>query len=106
MESDQTKDPNIRELQQTAEVIQKLAGNEQAFSEAHAAFIVEDAVGFEAALNKVGIVEHCHIVCRFFCKKHCVGLCRRFCPLAQQGEVDQKEILAFANAFAPLFRDE
>ncbi|HEY3037602.1 MAG TPA: hypothetical protein VGJ66_02640 [Pyrinomonadaceae bacterium] len=106
MESDETKDPNIQELQQTAEVIEKLAGNEQAFSEAHAAFIAEDPIKFEAALGRVGIVEHCHIVCRFFCRKHCVGLCRRFCPRAQQGEVDQKEILAFTNAFAPLFRDE
>jgi hypothetical protein len=106
MESDETPDANIQELQQTAEVIQKLAGNEEAFSEAHAAFLAEDPARFEAALGKVGIVEHCHIVCRFFCRKHCVGLCRKFCPRPPQGEVDQKEILGFANAFAPLFRDE
>ena len=105
--SDEIKDPNIQELKQTAEVIQKLAGNEQAFNDAHAAFLEEDSAKFEAALGRAGIVvEHCHIVCRFFCKKHCVGLCRRFCPRPQEGEVDRKEILAFANAFAPVFRDE
>ncbi|HKO99115.1 MAG TPA: hypothetical protein VJU86_19095 [Pyrinomonadaceae bacterium] len=106
MDSDQTKDENIRELQDTAEVIQKLASDEKAFNEAHAAFIAEDAVRFEAVLTRVGIFERCHIVCRFFCRKHCVGLCRRFCPRPQQGEVDNNEIRAFANAYAPVFRDE
>jgi hypothetical protein len=106
MASDQNPDPNIQEIRQTAETIDKLAGNEQAFGEAYAAFIAEDAAKFEAALIKVGIAERCHIVCRFFCQKHCVGLCRKFCPNPQQGDVNEKEILAFAKTIAPLLRDE
>ena len=105
--ADETKDPNIQELQQTAEIVQKLASNEAAFNEAHAAFIAEDPNKFEAALGRAGIaIEHCHIVCRFFCKKVCIGICRRFCPRPQEGEVDVKEIRAFANAIGPVFQDE
>lgn len=106
MTYEQTPDPNIKEMQQTAETIEKLARNKGAFSEAYAAFITEDAAKFESALTKVGIAERCHIVCRFFCKKHCLRLCRKFCPNPQKGEVDEKEILAFAKAITPLFRDE
>ena len=106
MPDEPTPDADVQELRQIAEVIEKLAANPAAFNEAHAAFVAGDAARFEAALNRVGIGEHCRIVCRFFCKKSCIGLCRKFCPRAQQGDVTAAEVLAFAKAVAPLFRDE
>ena len=102
----ETHDFDIQELQQAAEAIEKLAANPNAFNEAHAALMAGDAVRFEAALNKVGIAKDCHVVCQFFCTKHCVGLCRKFCPRQPQGEVNVAEILAFTKAVAPVFRDE
>jgi len=97
---------DVRELQQSAEAIEKLAANPAAFNQAHAAFAAGDAGRFEAALNQAGIAAFCHVVCQFFCRKRCVGLCRKFCPRPPQGEVNAAEILAFAKAVAPLLRDE
>ncbi len=106
MDNEHSQNADVQELRQAAEAIEKLAANSAAFAEAHAAFMAGDAARFEAALNQVGIAELCHVVCRFFCKKHCVGLCRKFCPRQPQGEVNLAEILTFAKAVAPVFRDE
>jgi hypothetical protein len=100
------QDSDIQELRQMAEAIEKLAAKPAAFNEAHAAFLARDAVKFEAALNQAAIADFCHLVCRFFCRKHCVGVCRKFCPRPSQGEVDAAEILAFAKAVGPFLRDE
>ena len=101
-----SQNTNVQELQKTSEVIEKLAANPDAFKEAYEAFIANDSARFEAAINKAGIADECHIVCTFFCRKHCVGLCRKFCPKPTQGEVDAAEMLAYAQAVGPLFRDE
>ncbi len=103
--ADENQDLQHYEIQQTAEAIEKLAANPKAFSQAYAAFIAGDAAAFGAALSQVGIIERCHWVCRFFCKKRCVGVCRKFCPNAVSGEVTAEEILAFAKAVGPLLRD-
>lgn len=106
MSSEHPQEMDIQEIQQTAEAVEKLAKESAVFEEAHAAFISGDAARFEAALNKVGIAHLCHLVCRFFCRKHCVRICRKFCPNPQRGEVDAAEIRAFAEASAPILRDE
>jgi hypothetical protein len=97
---------NQYELQQTAEAIEKLAANPKAFGEAYEAFLAGDAAKFGAALNQVGIGDHCRLVCRFFCRKRCVGVCRKFCPRPTTAEVNAEEILAFAKAVGPLLRDQ
>jgi hypothetical protein len=102
----ESRDPNLQELLQTAEAIEKLASNDAAFKAAHAAFMENNAERFEAALNEAGISEFCHLICRFFCRKHCIGRCRKFCPQPPRGEVNEEEILAFTKAVMPLFRDE
>ena len=101
-----SQNTNVQELQKTSEVIEKLAANPDAFKEAYEAFIANDSARFEAAINKAGIADECHIVCTFFCRKHCVGLCKKFCPRPTQDEVDAAEMLAYAQAVGPLFRDE
>lgn len=100
------EDAKVLDLQQAAEAIEKLAANQEAFREAYAAFIANDSARFEAALNQVGVVEHCRVVCCFFCKKRCIGLCRKFCPNLGPAEVNVDEILAFAKAVGPLLKDE
>ena len=97
---------SIQDLQKTSAVIEKLAANPQAFSAAYDAYKVSDAAKFEAALGKAGVAEECHIVCTFFCRKHCVGLCKKFCTEPNTREVDAAGVLAYAKAVGPLFRDE
>ena len=106
MDNNDTQDANAQELQQSAEAIEKLARKPSAFREAYAAFVADDSVKFEAALNQVGIAQHCHLVCRFFCNKQHVRLYQKFCPNPSKGEVNVAEILAFAKVVAPLLRDE
>ncbi len=95
----------IQGIQQMSEALENLAKNSEAFNNAHKAFAEKDAAKFEAALSKAGIAEHCHIICRFFCRKHCGGRCFKFCPKPNREEVDVKEILAFTNAITPLLKD-
>jgi hypothetical protein len=95
----------LYELQQTAEAIEKLSADPKAFSAAYDAFIAGDAVQFGAALGAVGITDGCRWVCRFFCRKRCVGVCRKFCPNPSTVEVNADEILGFAKAVGPMLKD-
>jgi hypothetical protein len=106
LETPEPIDPNIQELQQAAEAFEKLAANADAFNAAHAAFIENSAEKFEAALNKAGVADFCHLVCYLFCRKQCIGRCRKFCPRSTAGEVNAAEVLAFTKAVMPLLRDE
>jgi hypothetical protein len=102
----ETDNEIIQGLPQMAEAIEKLAANPEAFNNAHSAYIENNAAKFEGALTQVGIAEHCHIICRFFCRKHCGAIHLKFCLEPNRGEVDAKEILAFANAVVPILKDE
>ncbi len=96
--SDKDQQLNPYEIQQTAEAIEKLAANPKAFGAAYEAFVAGDAAKFGAALSQVGIEDQCHWVCRFFCRKRCVGVCRKFCPQPVTAEVNADEILNFVKA--------
>jgi hypothetical protein len=104
--AEENQELNQFEIQQTAAAIEKLAANPKAFAAAYEAFVAGDATKFGAALNQVGIEDQCHWVCRFFCRKRCVGVCRKFCPNPAKGDVTPEEILNFAKAAAPLLRDQ
>ncbi|MGB8768518.1 MAG: hypothetical protein WCC92_02815 [Candidatus Korobacteraceae bacterium] len=104
--SDKDQQLNPYEIQQTAEAIEKLAANPKAFGAAYEAFVAGDAAKFGAALSQVGIEDQCHWVCRFFCRKRCVGVCRKFCPQPVTAEVNADEILNFVKAAGPLLRDQ
>jgi hypothetical protein len=97
---------DLFELQQMAQAIEKLAADPEAFGAAYDAFVAGDAVKFGEAIGRVGIDDQCRWVCRFFCRKRCVGICRRFCPQPSNVEVDAKEILGFAKTVGPLLRDD
>jgi len=103
--AEENQELNQFEIQQTAEAIEKLAANPKAFAAAYEAFVAGDAAKFGAALSQVGIEDQCHRVCRFFCRKRCVGVCRKFCPNPATTEVNAEEILNFAKAAGPFLRD-
>jgi hypothetical protein len=103
---DENKQPlSPHDIQQTGEAIEKLSSDPKAFSSAYEAFIAGDADKFAAALGKVGIQQDCRWVCRFFCRKRCIGVCRKFCPQPPTTEVDVNEMLGFARTAGPLLRD-
>lgn len=100
------QEPNVQELLQAAEAVEKLAAKPEIFKEAYEAFLKDDAERFEAALNKAAVAEHCRLLCHFFCRKHCGWICRRFCPNPNREEVNAEEVLAFARAITPLLKEE
>jgi hypothetical protein len=99
-------DDNIQELRETAEAAEELAKNPEVFREAIEAFRARDVNRFQAAINQAGIVEWCHLICRFICQKHCVRICFLFCPEAPKRPIDVAEMREFAEALAKLSKDE
>src|SRR5579859_3680947 len=106
MNMDETQQElELYEIQQMAEAIEKLSANPKAFFQAYEAFIAGDAAKFAGALSLAGTEDRCRLVCRFFCRKRCIGVCRKFCPSPAMAEVDAEEILNFAKAVGHLLRD-
>jgi len=101
-----TEEYDFAEFMQTSEALQKLAENPAVFKQAYTAFIKEDDMAFESALNKAGISEYCQLVCQYFCRKHTGGFCLKVCPKPNKGDVTAAEILAFTKAVVPLLKDE
>jgi hypothetical protein len=95
-----------RELQETAEVIGKLAEDEAAFSSVVEAFRARDAERFQSILAEHELFERCRLVCRFLCSKHCVFICRKLAgPDKGPAELDVKEVRQFAQAIARVGAD-
>ena len=59
-----------RELQETAEVIGKLAEDEAAFSSVVEALSARAAERFQSILDEHGLFERCRPVCRSPCRTH------------------------------------
>jgi hypothetical protein len=106
MPDEQFEPDDLRDVQETAAAAEVLAKDPELFNAAHAAFLDTDAERFNEALEKAGIADRCHVVCRLFCTKHCAALCRRLCPDEAPHEVDAEEIRAFAERLAEIVRDE
>ncbi len=101
--SDESMD--LSELRETAAAVAALAKDPEAFKMAAEAAAAVDTARFEAALNRVGLVDRCPLICRFFCTKRCLGICQGFCPEPGR-EADVGEMLAFAVALDGLMADE
>ena len=70
----------LDELREIAAAAEKLAGDAEAFVEAFDAHAASDAARFQAALDRVGLVDRCDLICVYFCEKRCVGTCASLCP--------------------------
>jgi len=95
----------VEELFETGRAANILAQNPKAFKEAAEAFRAQDTSRFQAALDLVGLVERCHLICYFFCRKRCVAICRRFFPDQPPRPFDVDEMIAFAGVLARLVED-
>src|SRR5919201_673923 len=83
----------------------ELARDPEAFTEAFEAFRAADGERFRAALDRVGLLDRCRLICVFFCRKSCVGVCRRFCP-GEPPDVTADEVRQFALTYVKLGEDE
>lgn len=92
-------DPDpIRELRETGVAIGKLAEDEQAFVAADRAFEAEDAVGLRKVLERVGLLDWCHLVCRWLCCWRCFRVCFVLCPEPPKREFPIPQLRQYAVA--------
>lgn len=98
-------DPVV-ELREVAAAAVLLAAKPDAFKEADAAFMAQDAARFQAVLERLGIAERCERVCYFLCRKHCVSVCGRFCPDQRAEPVSVQEMMEFAQVLGQVVADE
>jgi hypothetical protein len=108
--SEQSFDPDpqldpVDELRDTVAAAEKLAADEESFTEAFQAHRANDAARFQAALERAGIGDRCELICVWFCEKRCVGACIRLCPERPTRPVDVKEVLEFTHAMARVAKD-
>lgn len=96
-------DDRLQEIQLTVEAATNLASDPEAFMRALEAFRGRDAERFQSELSHLGVLEHCHRICHWFCSKHCVFICHKLAgPVEQVGEFDPKEVLEFTLAMRSL----
>ncbi len=111
-----TSEQRLQGLTRSAEVMGKLAQDREGFAEAAEAYRMEDAERFQKALDRVGILEHCRLVCQYLCSKHCVLVCRKlvgrldtsdkfdveewrqFAEFTEKVAADQQMLAAFVEA--------
>ncbi len=68
---------NDEELIAAAGALGRLAADKDAFFEALGAHRHLDPAGFAGALDRVGVVQHCKVLCDWVCSKECVRVCVR-----------------------------
>jgi hypothetical protein len=99
----------FEELKEAGRVIGTLAQDEAAFTRAAEAFRAQNAEAFQSELSKLDLLRRCHLICRWFCSKHCIFICSRLCrepfhPLEPSAQI--KEMREFAQVTAHLTADD
>ncbi len=95
---DEAERDRFEELRLSGKVMGALAGEPEAFAEAVDAFRVQDPQRFQAVLERLGLLEHCRVVCSYLCSKHCVFVCHRLAgPQEGPAELDPEEWRRFAE---------
>ena len=96
----------LEELQESASAIGALAEQPEIFQEVVAAFRADDAERFQDALGRAGVIDRCHLICRWLCSKHCVFVCAKLAgDIKLEAKLDVEEWLAFAAYTARLGKD-
>jgi hypothetical protein len=96
----------LDEARLAVEVAGKLADDPAAFEEALSAFEARDAERFQSVLARVGLLDHCRLICHWFCSKHCVFVCRKLAGTVEDADrLDHQEVLAFTLAVRGIAAD-
>lgn len=96
----------LDEARLAIEVAGKLADDREAFEEALAAFEERDGERFQSVLVRVGLLDHCRLICHWFCSKHCVFVCRKLAGAVDAVDrLDHEEVHAFTLAVRTMSED-
>jgi len=97
----------LDELRLSGQVMGTLAGDPKAFAEAVDAFRAQDPQRFQAVLERLGLVDHCRVVCSYLCSKHCVFVCHTLAGRQEgRAELDVDEWRRFAELTRRITEDD
>jgi hypothetical protein len=104
-------DPNddrelVGQLRQAAEAIGKLAGDRGPFQEALDAYRKGDRDAYRAVLERLGLLDHRHLVCDWICSKEIILRCFELCGPPPRDVRTIPDVRAFADVVARLTADE
>ncbi len=92
------RDDRLEELRLSAEVMARLAEDQETFNELFKAFRGQDADRFQAVLERLDLLHRCSLVCRYLCSKHVVQVCRTLVGQGgDSGDLDVEEWRQFAE---------
>ncbi len=86
----------FRDLLEEARVVAQLARGEKSYVTAHEALRAGDRKAFQAALKRLKLVPHCHLVCEWIRIKECALLCLELCGPPKVVERPNPRVLAQA----------
>ena len=89
----------IEKLAEFREALAKLVENPELFRETAEAVEKRDAERFQAVLSRLGILEYCLLICRWFCVKVWGFVCTPLCPPREEPiKPTVEEMLKFGKA--------
>jgi hypothetical protein len=106
MADDSAERQVLAEVLTGAEVMAKLAADDEVFRAAVDAFRALDGESMHALLQRHGLLEHCEVICRWLRSKEAILLCLELAgppPVADEKPPDARE---FADVVARLTADE
>jgi hypothetical protein len=98
---------DIDEMQNTAEIMARIARDQRVFKALVEAHEKEDSIAFQSELKKLGLLEYCQRICFWLCAKRLVATCQFICPVSEPKKpVTIEEMRKFAQEFTRLSKDK
>jgi hypothetical protein len=93
-----------QDVSQTAEALGKIAQDENAFRLLVESFRAQDYEEFRELLIRFGLIDRCHLVCKWLCSKECALICFELCGPPPK-EPPQLNLREFAELTAKIASD-
>jgi hypothetical protein len=98
---------DVSQLLEFKDALAKLIGDPRLFKAVAEAYEKDNAEAFREVLTKVGIIDFCWLICRWFCVKVRGGICITLCPVQDKPtELTVDEMLEFGKAAVRLMKKE
>lgn len=99
------EDP-LAEIRDSLEALSVVAKDERVLASSLEAFSKQDVNRFRAALEPLGILRLCAIICRFFCYWNCFRICLIVCKAIPKVDLTIPELREFGLGLGRLVQDE